>query len=67
MRPTTLTDWPFLYLRDPMVPDLSLRGVAIMWADWPAGLLFGLFWRGALEPAGGASMAACSSSAPASC
>jgi spermidine synthase len=23
-------DWPFLYLRRPMVPDLSLRGVAIM-------------------------------------
>jgi hypothetical protein len=23
-------DWPFLYLRDPMIPDLSLRGAAIM-------------------------------------
>jgi SAM-dependent methyltransferase len=23
-------DWPFLYLRQPMVPDLSLRGMAVM-------------------------------------
>jgi SAM-dependent methyltransferase len=23
-------DWPFLYLRGPMIPDLSLRGMAIM-------------------------------------
>src|SRR5262249_46269131 len=23
-------DWPFLYLRQPMIPDLSLRGAAVM-------------------------------------
>jgi SAM-dependent methyltransferase len=23
-------DWPFLYLRQPMIPDLSLRGMAVM-------------------------------------
>jgi hypothetical protein len=23
-------DWPFLYLREPMIPDLSLRGMAVM-------------------------------------
>jgi spermidine synthase len=23
-------DWPFLYLRNPMIPDLSLRGIAVM-------------------------------------
>jgi spermidine synthase len=45
MRPAT-DDWPFLYLRDPMVPDLSLRGVAIM--GGLAAVLFGLFWRGSV-------------------
>ena len=42
MRPAT-DDWPFLYLREPMVPDLSLRGVGIM--GGLAVLLFGFFWR----------------------
>jgi spermidine synthase len=32
-------DWPFLYLRRPMVPDLSLRGMAIM-----GGLALVLLW-----------------------
>jgi spermidine synthase len=41
-RPAT-DDWPFLYLREAMVPDLSLRGVAIM--GGLAVVLFGLFWR----------------------
>jgi SAM-dependent methyltransferase len=27
---TATDDWPFLYLRRPMIPDLSLRGMAIM-------------------------------------
>jgi SAM-dependent methyltransferase len=27
---TATDDWPFLYLRRPMIPDLSLRGAAIM-------------------------------------
>jgi hypothetical protein len=27
---TATDDWPFLYLRRPMVPDLSLRGAAVM-------------------------------------
>jgi SAM-dependent methyltransferase len=27
---TATDDWPFLYLRRPMVPDLTLRGMAIM-------------------------------------
>lgn len=30
--PVATDDWPFLYLRRPMVPDLSLRGAAIMGA-----------------------------------
>jgi SAM-dependent methyltransferase len=25
-------DWPFLYVREPMIPDLSLRGMAVMGA-----------------------------------
>ena len=29
VRPAT-DDWPFLYLREPMIPSLSLRGMAIM-------------------------------------
>lgn len=37
LRPAT-DDWPFLYLREPMVPSLSLRGMAIM-----AGLAIALF------------------------
>lgn len=28
--PVATDDWPFLYLRRPMIPDLSLRGAAIM-------------------------------------
>jgi spermidine synthase len=27
---TTTDDWPFLYLREPMIPTLSLRGILIM-------------------------------------
>src|SRR5207302_6041744 len=27
---TATDDWPFLYLREPMIPNLSLRGMAIM-------------------------------------
>lgn len=27
---TATDDWPFLYLRQPMIPDLSLRGAAMM-------------------------------------
>jgi hypothetical protein len=30
--PDATDDWPFLYLRQPMIPDLSLRGVAVMGA-----------------------------------
>ncbi len=37
LRPAT-DDWPFLYLRQPMIPTLSLRGMAIM-----AGLALALF------------------------
>jgi SAM-dependent methyltransferase len=37
LRPAT-DDWPFLYLREPMIPSLSLRGMAIM-----AGLALVLF------------------------
>jgi SAM-dependent methyltransferase len=29
LRPAT-DDWPFLYLREPLVPDLSLRGMGLM-------------------------------------
>jgi hypothetical protein len=29
---TATDDWPFLYLRKPMIPTLSLRGMAIMGA-----------------------------------
>src|SRR5262249_14226335 len=34
-------DWPFLYLRRPMIPDLSLRGMAVMGG---IGLLLILFF-----------------------
>ncbi len=27
---TATDDWPFLYLRRPMIPDISLRGAALM-------------------------------------
>src|SRR5262249_39181451 len=37
LRPAT-DDWPFLYLREPMIPSLSLRGMAIM-----GGLAIALF------------------------
>jgi SAM-dependent methyltransferase len=30
--PGATDDWPFLYLRKPMIPDLSLRGVVVMGA-----------------------------------
>lgn len=37
-------DWPFLYLRQPLLPDISLRGMAIM--GGLTTLLLGLFlWR----------------------
>ncbi|HEY6356680.1 MAG TPA: hypothetical protein VIX35_00465, partial [Vicinamibacterales bacterium] len=45
LRPAT-DDWPFLYLRQPMVPDLSLRGVAVM--GGLAVVLFGFFWRSSI-------------------
>lgn len=37
LRPAT-DDWPFLYLREPMIPSLSVRGMAIM-----GGLAIALF------------------------
>src|SRR5262249_56619933 len=49
LRPTT-DDWPFLYLRAPMVPDLTLRGVLLM-GGLALVLLFVLRPRG--EAAGG--------------
>jgi spermidine synthase len=42
MRPAT-DDWPFLYLHNPMLPDLSVRGMAIM--GGLAALLFAVFRR----------------------
>jgi SAM-dependent methyltransferase len=45
---TATDDWPFLYLRQPMVPDLSLRGAAIM------GGLSLLLLAAFLLPSGGA-------------
>ncbi len=38
-------DWPFLYLRKPMLPDVSLRGMAIMGGLALALLLAFLPWR----------------------
>jgi SAM-dependent methyltransferase len=47
---TATDDWPFLYLRNPMVPNLSLRGMAVMAVL--AVLMLALFvpWRQTLEP-----------------
>jgi SAM-dependent methyltransferase len=38
-------DWPFLYLREPMIPGLSLRGIVVMGAV--ALIMFLVFMRGA--------------------
>ena len=42
--------WPFLYLRNPMIPDLSLRGIAVL------GLIsLGLLWLAGWRTRGGGS------------
>ncbi len=45
-------DWPFLYLRRPMIPDLGLRGMAIMGGLALVLLLVFLFLPGAKRPSG---------------
>jgi spermidine synthase len=45
-------DWPFLYLRRPMIPGLSLRGMAVMGGLALALLLF--FWPRSEEAVAGA-------------